>query len=40
VQIYLIGLRDIRDSNKRILSKGLAEVNMFLGADTFNSGKV
>ena len=33
-------VHDIRDSNKRILSKGLAEVNMFLGADTFSSGKV
>jgi hypothetical protein len=40
VQIYLIGLRDIRDSSKRVLSKGLAEVNMYLGADSFSSGKV
>lgn len=40
IQVYLIGLRDIRDSSKKILSKGETSVVMRLGELEFNSGTV
>ena len=39
-QVYLIGLRDIKDSSKKMIQKGSANVVMSLGGQCLESGDV
>ncbi len=40
VQVYIVGLRDIRDENKRIITSSKVQVQIKLGAENIDSKEV